>query len=297
MPEDKLEQVMLSFQKGEFNVLVCTTIIESGLDLPNVNTLIVNQADRFGLTQLYQLRGRIGRGSNLAYTYFLYDRDKRLTPTAEKRLQTIYDATELGAGFGIAMKDLEIRGAGNLLGMKQSGNISAIGFNLYTQLLAQAVEDQKALRKGQEVPISKRRPQPSVDLPLKSYLPEDYIEEVDMRLSVYQRITSLTTIVEVDDLEKELIDRFGPLPVEAANLLYVIRIKALGYRAGLESILTNVDIVTLRLFAGLQFNRQKLMSYYKYGIKIGTTQLIMGLKRAGKDWPTILINILKTSAL
>lgn len=297
MPEDKLEQVMLSFQKGEFNVLVCTTIIESGLDLPNVNTLIVNQADRFGLTQLYQLRGRIGRGSNLAYAYFLYDRNKRLTPTAEKRLQTIYDATELGAGFGIAMKDLEIRGAGNLLGMKQSGNISAIGFNLYTQLLAQAVEDQKALRKGQAVPISKRRPQPSVDLPLKSYLPEDYIEEVDMRLSVYQRITSLTTVEEVDDLEKELKDRFGPLPAEAANLLFVIRIKALGYRAGIESILTNVDIVTLRLFTGLQFNRQKLMPYYKYGIKIGTTQLIMGLKRAGKDWQKVLTDILKTSAL
>ena len=136
-----------------------------------------------------------------------------------------------------------------------------------------------------------------MDLPLKSYLPEDYIEEVDMRLSVYQRITSLTTVEEVDDLEKELIDRFGPLPTEAENLLYVVRIKALGYRAGLESILTNVDVVTLRLFAGLQFNRQKLMSYYKYGIKIGTTQLIMGLKRAGKDWQKVLIDILKTSAL
>ncbi len=150
MPEEKLEQVMFKFQKGESNVLVCTTIIESGLDMPNVNTLIVNRADKFGLTQLYQLRGRIGRGSNLAYAYFLYDKDKRLTPTAEKRLRTIFEATELGAGFGIAMKDLEIRGAGTLLGTKQSGNISAVGFNLYTQLLAQAVEEQKARMSGAE---------------------------------------------------------------------------------------------------------------------------------------------------
>ena len=136
MPEEKLEEVMFKFQRGESNVLVCTTIIESGLDLPNVNTLIVNRADRFGLTQLYQLRGRIGRGSNLAYSYFLYDRDRRLNPTAEKRLRTIFEATELGAGFSIAMKDLEIRGAGTLLGTRQSGSISAIGFNLYTQMLA-----------------------------------------------------------------------------------------------------------------------------------------------------------------
>ena len=140
MPEAELEKVMADFTQGKSDILVCTTIIESGLDMPNVNTLIVNQADRFGLTQLYQLRGRIGRGANLAYAYFLYEAGKQLTPTAEKRLKTIFQATELGAGFGIALKDLEIRGAGTLLGVKQSGHITAVGFNLYCRLLADAVE-------------------------------------------------------------------------------------------------------------------------------------------------------------
>ncbi|HTY81454.1 MAG TPA: transcription-repair coupling factor, partial [Dehalococcoidales bacterium] len=143
MPEEELEKVMNAFTRGEVDVLVCTTIIESGLDMPNANTLIVNKADKFGLTQLYQLRGRVGRGANLAYAYFLYDRGKRLTPIAHKRLRTIYEATELGAGYNIAMKDLEIRGAGNLLGTRQSGHITAVGFSLYTRLLADAVEEQK----------------------------------------------------------------------------------------------------------------------------------------------------------
>jgi transcription-repair coupling factor (superfamily II helicase) len=132
MREGELEKVMKDFIDGKSDVLVCSTIIESGLDMPNVNTMIVNRADKFGLTQLYQLRGRIGRGTNLAYAYFLYDKGKHITAIAEKRLQTIYEATELGAGFGIAMKDLEIRGAGTLLGVRQSGFISAVGFELYS---------------------------------------------------------------------------------------------------------------------------------------------------------------------
>ena len=147
MPEGELEKVTTEFMQGKSDILVCSTIIESGLDMPNVNTLIINQADRFGLTQLYQLRGRVGRGATLAYAYFLFDKGKRLTPVAEKRLRTIYEATELGAGFSIAMKDLEIRGAGTLLGMRQSGQISAVGFNLYSQMLAAAVEKLKMQKK------------------------------------------------------------------------------------------------------------------------------------------------------
>ena len=143
MPEGGLEKVTTEFMQGKADVLVCSTIIESGLDMPNVNTMIINQADRFGLTQLHQLRGRVGRGATLAYAYLLFDKGKRLTPVAEKRLRTIYEATELGAGFSIAMKDLEIRGAGTLLGMRQSGQISAVGFNLYSQMLATAVEKLK----------------------------------------------------------------------------------------------------------------------------------------------------------
>ncbi|HKJ89033.1 MAG TPA: DEAD/DEAH box helicase, partial [Gammaproteobacteria bacterium] len=157
MPEAELERVMADFSEGKSDILVTTTIIESGLDMPNVNTLIVNRAERFGLTQLYQLRGRVGRGANLAYAYFLFDKGRMLTPTAEKRLKTIFEAAELGAGFSIALKDLEIRGAGTLLGPRQSGHISAVGFSLYTRLLAEAVEARKARQAG--VP-EKARPSP-----------------------------------------------------------------------------------------------------------------------------------------
>jgi transcription-repair coupling factor (superfamily II helicase) len=294
MPEDKLEQVMAKFQRGDTNILVCTTIIESGLDLPNVNTLIVNQADRFGLTQLYQLRGRIGRGSNLAYAYFLYDRDKRLNPTAGKRLQTIFEATELGAGFGIAMKDLEIRGAGNLLGTKQSGNISAVGFSLYTQLLSQAVAEQKAILSGMKRESRPaNRPEPSIDLPLKAYLPDEYITDVDLRLSMYQKLSGLTSIQQVEDLAKELTDRFGVMPEVVHNLLYAVRLKLMGAKTGVESISTNDSVVTIRVFPGLQVNRQKMGPFYRYGTKVGITQLIVNIKRIGKDWQKILEDMVK----
>jgi transcription-repair coupling factor (superfamily II helicase) len=272
--------------------LICTTIIESGLDLPNVNTLIVNHADKFGLTQLYQLRGRIGRGSNTAYAYFLYDREQRLTPVAEQRLRTIFEATELGAGFGIAMKDLEIRGAGSLLGMKQSGNISAVGFTLYTQLLSEAVEEQKA-RSTLKATGTPKRPEPTIDLPLKAYIAEDYVSDTDTRLSLYQRLTALTSTEQVDDLAREIKDRFGPVPLEARNLLFVIRLRCLGAKAGIESFSTNDNTVTLRLFPGVQIQRAKMFPFYRYGLKIGITQLIINIKRMGPEWQKIMEDLVK----
>ncbi len=294
MPEDQLEKVMLDFQKGGSNILVCTTIIESGLDLPNVNTLIVNHADKFGLTQLYQLRGRIGRGSNIAYAYFLYERNKRLTPVAEQRLRTIFEATELGAGFGIAMKDLEIRGAGNLLGMKQSGNISAVGFNLYTQLLSEAVEEQKAIRKGAPGNVkTPKRPETTVDLPLKAYIADDYISDIDTRMSIYQRLTGMTSVEQVNDLSRELRDRFGPLPVETRNLLFIIRLRCLGTKTGIESIGTSEGTITIRLFPGKPIQRPKLFQYYRYGLKIGVTQLAISIDRMGQEWQTMLEELIK----
>jgi transcription-repair coupling factor (superfamily II helicase) len=295
MPEDQLEKVMLKFQNRESNILVCTTIIESGLDLPNANTLIVNHADKFGLTQLYQLRGRIGRGSNIAYAYFLYDRDRRLTPIAEQRLRTIYEATELGAGFGIAMKDLEIRGAGSLLGMKQSGSISAVGFSLYTQLLSEAVEEQKAIRAGKVDKLkSARRPETTVDLPLKAYIADDYVSDIDTRMSLYQRLTGLTSADQVDDLGREIKDRFGPVPPETQNLLYIVRLRCLGSKAGVEAVSTNEDTITLRLFPGVQVQRPKMFQFYRYGLKIGVTQLIVSIKRMGKDWQKMLEDIIRS---
>ncbi|TRZ50613.1 MAG: transcription-repair coupling factor, partial [Dehalococcoidia bacterium] len=224
MPEAELEAVMADFAQGKSDVLVCTTIIESGLDMPNVNTLMVNQADKFGLTQLYQLRGRMGRGANLAHAYFLYERGKHLTPTAEKRLRTIFEATELGAGFGIAMKDLEIRGAGTLLGVRQSGFISAVGFSLYCRLLAEAVEEQKAKQAG--IPREKfkpsRMPPPTIDLPLSAYIPEEYAADLDTRLSLYQNLARLEKVAAIKELAAEFSDRFGTPPPEVRNLLYAL---------------------------------------------------------------------------
>jgi transcription-repair coupling factor (superfamily II helicase) len=293
MPEEELERMMADFTQGKSDVLVCTTIIESGLDMPNVNTLIVNQADKFGLTQLYQLRGRVGRGANLAYAYFLYDKDKRLTPTAEKRLRTIYEATELGAGFNIAMKDLEIRGAGTLLGTKQSGYISAIGFSLYCRLLAEAVAEQKAKLAGEKVVKPPHLPTPTIDLPLSAYIPEEYVADVEARLSLYQKLVKLQAPEQLETLAQEFSDRFGPLPPEVENLLYVVKIKLLAAKAGIESIATEDGQIVLRRFGGMQFDREKLEPILKDGVKVGITQLRLNPKRLDGEWQEVLEEVLR----
>jgi transcription-repair coupling factor (superfamily II helicase) len=302
MREDELESAMTEFARGKSDVLVCTTIIESGLDMPNVNTLIVNQADKLGLTQLYQLRGRVGRGANLAYAYFLYDKGKHITPAAQKRLRTIYEATELGAGFNIAMKDLEIRGAGTLLGTKQSGYISAIGFNLYCRLLAEAVEEQKARLAGVTEKKPPVLPAPSLDLPLTAYIPDDYVSDVETRLSLYQRMVKLETVEGVAALAQELEDRFGPpsiapkerrtgaLPDEVRNLLYALKIKLLATQAKLESVSTEDGQIVLRVFQGMQFDRSKLAPLLKEGIRIGVTQLRIPVR---KGWQGLLEEVVR----
>ncbi|MFC2045436.1 transcription-repair coupling factor [Chloroflexota bacterium] len=292
MPEEDMESVMIDFVQGKSDVLVCTTIIESGMDMPNANTMIINNADRFGLTQLYQLRGRVGRGANLAYAYFLFEKGKHLTPTAEKRLRTIYEATELGAGFGIAMKDLEIRGAGTLLGTKQSGQISAVGFSLYCRLLADAVEEQKARLAGKPEKAIKRLPPPTVDLPLSALIPEDYVADLDTRLSLYQKLAGLQTIEQVDTLSREFNDRFGTLPKEINNLLYAVRIKLLAADAGIESISHEHGQIVLRLHEGLKFDKQKLAPLLRDEIKVGITQLRLNTRRLGGGWQRILEDIL-----
>ncbi|HIC94319.1 MAG TPA: transcription-repair coupling factor, partial [Anaerolineae bacterium] len=189
MREEELSRVMLDFAAGKIDVLVCTSIIESGLDIPNANTLIVNRADQFGLADLYQLRGRVGRGAVRAYAYFLYDRHRRLTEAARRRLQTILEASELGAGFSIAMRDLEIRGAGDLLGTRQHGHIAAVGFDLYCKLLAQAVQKLKEGAEGKipSVPSAPLAPSVSIDLPLAAFIPEDYVADPTLRLRLYRR--------------------------------------------------------------------------------------------------------------
>ena len=294
MPEGQLEKVTTEFMQDKSDVLVCSTIIESGLDMPNVNTLIINQADRFGLTQLYQLRGRVGRGATLAYAYFLFDKGKRLTAVAEKRLRTIYEATELGAGFSIAMKDLEIRGAGTLLGLRQSGQISAVGFNLYSQMLASAVEKLKLQKSSvKQTTTESKLPPPTIDLPLSALIPEEYVDDLVTRLELYQRMADITELQQIPIVAQEFTDRFGVPPKEVENLLYILKIKALAKDSGIESISTLDSEIILQLFAGMQFNKQKLSHFLREGIRIGTSQLRMSLKKPGKGWQRVLEEILR----
>ena len=248
MPEEQLEKVMTDFIAGKYDILVTTTIIQLGLDMPNVNTLIIDRADRFGLAQLYQLRGRVGRGINQAYAYFFFEKGRELTPQAHKRLRTILEATELGSGFAIAMKDLEIRGAGNLLGVKQSGHIAALGFDLYCQLLAETVEELKASspnlslegRGIGEGGIRKKEIEemPTISLPLDAHIPEEYVSNLNTRLSLYHRLARVEHVEEVEDVAREFQDRFGPLPEPVGNLLYIVKIKVLATRAKVSSIST-----------------------------------------------------------
>jgi transcription-repair coupling factor (superfamily II helicase) len=252
MPEKELSSIMLAFAEGEYDILVSTSIIESGLDIPNSNTIIVNRADQFGLAQLYQLRGRVGRSAVRAYAYLLVDKYKTLTEDARRRLEAIQEASELGAGFRIAMQDLEIRGAGELLGARQHGHIAAVGFDLYTRLLAQAVQEARdRLRQvsagggnGADRGDSGRyniledplAPTVTLDLNLPARIPESYVPEAPLRLQLYRRLAGLTTVETVDEMRQELADRFGPLPEMVDNLLYVVEVKVLAINAGVEAI-------------------------------------------------------------
>jgi len=295
MAKGELERVMAAFASGEIDVLVCSTIIESGVDVPNANTLIINQADRFGLTQLYQLRGRVGRGTNLAYAYLLYEGGKWMTADAEKRLKTIFEATELGAGFGIAMKDLEIRGAGNLLGLKQSGHINAVGFNLYNQLLAEAVEERKALKSG--VPIeeikSRRLPPPVVDLPQAALIPGGYISSESGRLEIYKKLAGVKDLAALKSIGLELKDRYGKLPDEVMNLLYAVKVKLMAARAGVESVAIEHGQIVVRLIEGMTIDNGKLESIVGDGVTIGKRQLKLDYRAMGRKWRKILEEVLK----
>jgi len=231
MPEELLEQVMLDFYEGKDDILVATSIIENGLDVANANTIIVYDADRFGLSQLYQMRGRVGRSNHMAFAYFTYQADKVLTEVAEKRLQAIKEFAELGAGFKIAMRDLEIRGAGNLLGAQQHGHIASVGFEMYCRLLEEAVQ---SLKNGEEklLPV-----EPLLELTVEAYLPGDYIEDAMHKIEIYQRIAAVRSKEHLQDLLDELIDRFGEPPQAVMNLLGVARIKNLARDLGIQSVI------------------------------------------------------------
>lgn len=229
MDEGSLEQVVVDFWEGDYDVLVCTTIIESGIDMPSVNTLVVERADLLGLGQLHQLRGRVGRSGQRAYAYLFHPRDRTLSEEAYERLRTIGETTELGSGFRIAMRDLEIRGAGNLLGEAQSGHIAAVGYDLYCQLVTEAVAEMKGepVREPAEVKL---------DVPTDAHLPSDYVPKEELRLEAYRRLSQVTTHDQVEDLRAEWLDRYGPLPAAAAALLEVGHLRAECHRLGIRDV-------------------------------------------------------------
>jgi len=238
LSETELEKVMLQFVNFEIDVLVCTTIVESGLDIPSANTMIINKAERFGLSQIYQLRGRIGRGDHQAYAYLFITDEAQLTKDANKRLAALMEHKDLGSGFQIAMKDLQIRGAGTALGASQSGHIAAVGYDMFLKLLDQAVHDLK----GDEIiePL-----EPEINVIMSSGFAEDYIESVEQRLTVYRRLSRIKQISDIQDMKKELIDRYGKLPREAENMLLKIMLRVYCIQAGVNRLDLNPNTLTL----------------------------------------------------
>ncbi|MED0681249.1 transcription-repair coupling factor [Aneurinibacillus thermoaerophilus] len=239
MSETELESVMLSFLEGEADVLVSTTIIETGVDIPNVNTLIVTNADRMGLSQLYQLRGRVGRSNRIAYAYFTYQRDKVLNEVAEKRLQAIKEFTELGSGFKIAMRDLSIRGAGNLLGAEQHGFIASVGFDLYSQMLKDAIEELKGEPKKEE------EVHPEINLTIDAFIPSDYIQDGKQKIEMYKKFAAVSSFEEIDELTEELEDRFGDIPQSVRNLLLVSKLRVHARKHRIVEISQKGDTIQL----------------------------------------------------
>src|SRR5437588_6195429 len=284
MDEGTLERVVLDFWEGEYDVLVCTTIIESGIDMPTVNTLVLDRADLMGLGQLHQLRGRVGRAGQRAYAYLFFPPERALTEEAYERLKTIGEHTELGSGFKIAMRDLEIRGAGNLLGENQSGHIAAVGYDLYVQMVSEAVAELKGeeLREPAEVKL---------DLAVDANLPPDYVAKEELRLEAYRRLAAVTTQEEVDDIQAEWLDRYGPVPPPADALLAVARLRAECVRAGVREVTVARATARLAPLVLPTSRRLRLQRLYKDAVyKEDLGQLVLPLPR-GTDPPAYLVAV------
>ncbi len=303
MPEQQLSEVMHRFNGGEIDVLLCTTIIESGLDIPNANTLIVDRADTFGLAQLYQLRGRVGRGAMRAYAYFFRHKKLMPTPEGQQRLEIIAENSQLGAGYSIAMRDLEIRGAGELLGTRQHGFIHAVGFHLYTRMLADAVrrlrrvtadvlKEESGKLQGAfsafhfplSIPVN-------VDLPLAVGIPADYIPDQDLRLRLYRRIADLRDETELDALASEFRDRFGPLPAMVQNLLYQMRVKLRAEKAGLSSVSWEAGQILLRYPRSANGSEAKRLPDLGNGVRGGKSAYWVTVSKE-EVWTAKLLDVL-----
>ena len=289
MEEGRLEQIVIDFWEGKYDVLVCTTIIESGIDMPTVNTLVVERADLLGLGQLHQIRGRVGRSGSRAYAYLFHPRDKVLSEDAYERLKTIGEATELGSGFKIAMRDLEIRGAGNMLGEAQSGHIAAVGYDLYCQLVTEAVSEMK----GEDVPPIV--PELKLDVATNAYLPTDYVSKEESRLDAYRRLAAVTKQSDVADIRDEWIDRYGPLPEAALALIRVGELRAECHRIGLRELVVadgRARLLPVSLKASQQMRLTRIAKSSEWNEQ--TKQLSVTLPRApqGKQADTGTVDYL-----
>jgi transcription-repair coupling factor (superfamily II helicase) len=267
MDEEELEQVVLSFIRHDSDVLVCTTIIESGVDIPNANTIVIDNAHALGLTQLYQLRGRVGRGANRAYAYLLYPPHTPLSPEARARLAAIQEATDLGAGFQIAMRDLEIRGAGNILGAQQSGHIAAVGLDLYTRMLSHAVEE---LRSGK--PIVEPE-DVNLDIAVDARIPDEYIADEAVRLEIYRKIAGAENHKELRDLRAELVDRFGSPPQEVQSIFDLVRLRHRARELGITTIVEREGEIYLRPVTGAALDQNGLRRLLGQGVRVTPNQV------------------------
>lgn len=265
MKETELENIMYRFINGEIDVLVSTTIIETGLDISNVNTMIIHDADNMGLSQLYQLRGRVGRSNRTAYAFLMYRRDKMLKEIAEKRLAAIKEYTELGSGFKIAMRDLEIRGAGNLLGAEQHGHMEAVGYDLYCKMLNEAVKEAKGVKVEENFDTS-------IDIDIDAYIPMGYIPNEFQKLDIYKRIAGIETEEESEEILEELIDRFGDLPKSVENLLFIAKIKTMAHRAYFTEVAQKGETLKFTLYEKAKIDVAKIPEFVaSYGSNLKFT--------------------------
>ncbi len=293
MDERLLEKVMGAFGRGEYDILLSTSIIENGIDIPNANTLIVDRADWFGMSQLYQLRGRVGRSAQQAFTYFFHPSNNRLTDEARVRLEALAEYTELGAGYQIAMRDLELRGAGDILSTRQTGHVAAIGLHFYTQLLTQAVQQLKSnIDHDVQPPIVVSNV--TIDLPLPAYLPNDWISEMALRLQIYRRVGSLTSMEDVDMMRDELRDRFGTLPPAVDGLMYGIDVKILAQKAGATGVITINDVIHIKLPYLAEVNREKLEADLGNGVRVTRTAVMV--QTGDETWQLQLLDVLSKLA-
>jgi transcription-repair coupling factor (superfamily II helicase) len=289
MDSRQLERVMEEYANGEYDMLLSTAIIESGLDIPNANTLIVDRADLFGLAQLYQLRGRVGRSAQQAYAYFFHPASNRLTEEARARLETLREYTDLGAGYQIAMRDLELRGAGDILSTRQTGHVAAIGLNLYTQMLASAVRELKGDGAKPTAPVISENSL-IIDLPMPAYLPTDYIPELALRLQMYRRIGGLSQGTDVEAMRAELRDRFGERPEAVEGLLFQIEVKILAQAANATHVLHRDDKIEIRLPYLVEINRERLAGALGADVTVTRTAVEISADQAG--WRARLLEVL-----